>query len=384
MAAESGASAPQNQTTTYRVGIIGTGRPRNTPDWTGWGMAHAHARGYNATGRCQIVAICDIIPERADLFNQEHAGGQAATFTEFEKLLSEARPDVVSICTWPALHAPMVIAAAEAGVRAIHCEKPMAPTWGEARRMAEVCRERGVQLTFNHQRRFLESFQTARTLVKDGAIGKLIRMEGACSNMMDWGTHWLNMFSFYNDDAPAKWVMAQVDVTKPRFVYGVPHDTQGIAVVHYENGVTGTLYTGDFANEIVGCPNRLIGTEGMIEVHNEAPSVRIRGKGDAALRPADEVALTGGIHGDKAITRTIANVIESLATGRKPLVDVSNALQTTEVIYAVYESARRRGRVDLPLSIDDHPLVDMLDQGVFPEGGSGQATDPQGRSNHLV
>lgn len=372
--------------TPYRVGIIGTGRPRSAPDYTGWGMSHKHAQGYNATGKCKIVALCDVVREKAEKFNEEHADNQAAIFEDYRQLLSEAKPDIVSVCTWPVLHGEMVIAAAESGVKAIHCEKPMAPTWAEARRMAEVCKANGVQLTFNHQRRFLEAFQTAKNLVKDGAIGQLLRLEGACDNMMDWGTHWLNMFSFYNDDVPAKWVMAQVDVKKPKFVYGVPHDTQGVTVVGYENEVTGTLYTGEFSGKIVGCSNRLIGTEGWIEVHNEAPNVRLRGKGDTELRPAQEVPIEGGLHGDKAITRTIADVVHSLETGQKSLVDVSNALATTELIYATYESARRRGRIDLPLTIDDHPLADMLDNGVFPEaGGSKPPYDPTGRvrSTHL-
>jgi predicted dehydrogenase len=53
----------------------------------------------------------------------------------------------------------MVTAAAQAGVKAIHCEKPMAPTWGECKKMVAVCNERHVQLTFNHQRRFGKPFR---------------------------------------------------------------------------------------------------------------------------------------------------------------------------------------------------------------------------------
>ena len=59
---------------------------------------------------------------------------------DYHEMLARENLDIVSICTWPHLHAPMVIAAAEAGVRAIHCEKPMAPTWGEARRMVRSVR----------------------------------------------------------------------------------------------------------------------------------------------------------------------------------------------------------------------------------------------------
>ncbi len=357
-------------TTPYNVAIVGTGRPRNTPGFTGFGMAHPHARGYKATGQCRFVAFCDIDRERADLFNTEHADGQAAVYADYQEMLRDARPDIVSVCTWPHLHAPMVIAAAEAGVKAIHCEKPMAPTWGEARRMAQACADRGVQLTFNHQRRFLESFQMARQLAKDGAIGELRRIEGACSNMLDWGTHWLDMFAFYNDEAPGRWVMGQVDARRPSKVYGVPMETQATCHVQYDNGVTGLLFTGDGAADIVGCANRLVGTEGMIELHNTEPHVRMRGKGEGAMRP---VELPGGLHGGEAINRAIADNVQSLRAGKKPLLAADNALRVTEIISATDESARRRGRVDLPLTVEDSPLAAMLEAGVFPDAAGGSA-----------
>ena len=44
-------------------------------------------------------------------------------------MLAAEKPDIVSICTWPFLHAPMTLAAAALPVKAIWCEKPMAPKW---------------------------------------------------------------------------------------------------------------------------------------------------------------------------------------------------------------------------------------------------------------
>ena len=373
-------------TAKHKVALIGLGRPRSADDWTGWGMAHKHADGYNETGKCEIVGLCDVVKERADLFNAEHAQGNALVFTDYKEMLETVQPEIVSVCSWPALHAPMVIAAAQSGsVRAIHCEKPMAPTWGAAKEMVRVCRENNVQLSFDHQRRFLESFQTARELVQNGAIGKLLRMEASCPNLFDWGTHWVNMFLFYNNDVPAQWVMAQVDARRPAWVYAVPHDTQGIATMQFENGVFGTIWTGEFAADLVGCPNRLIGTDGTIEVHDKAPSVRIWAKGEPEMQPAREKALEGGIHGDKAVSRTIADVVDALETGRKPLTDAQNALDTTEILFGAYESARRRGRVDLPLEIDDSPLADLLKAGAFPlcPWDESKATSDGGRSTHL-
>ena len=146
--------------TAYRVGIIGCGRPWKSEGASGFGMGHAHARGYAASPEATIVALADLSEENARAFQAEHGGEQI--YQDYREMLAHAKLDIVSICTWPHLHAEMVIAAAEAGVKAIHCEKPMAPTFGEARRMAAACQQHGAQLTFNHQRRFGKVFQKAR------------------------------------------------------------------------------------------------------------------------------------------------------------------------------------------------------------------------------
>jgi predicted dehydrogenase len=160
-------------------------------------------------------------------------------------------------------------------------------------------------------------------------------------------------------------VIGQVDARRPRKVFQVPMETQGMSCMHFANGVTGLCLTGDGSQEAIGCANRLIGTEGVIEVHDAAPNVRLRGKGDKAFRPVEDGG--GGIHGFDAVTLGIIDLVDALDTGRTPLLDVSNALPTTEIIFATYESARRRGRVDLPLTIDDSPFVAMLEAGAFPD-----------------
>ncbi|MBC8101119.1 MAG: Gfo/Idh/MocA family oxidoreductase, partial [Cytophagales bacterium] len=354
MSSENGASSGA----TLRVGIIGAGKPWKTEGSTGFGMSRAHADGYNCLPQCRIVAVCDLIRERAEEFNETKVGGQAEIYQDYPTMLSEASLDMVSVCTWPDLHAPVVLAAAAAGVRAIHCEKPMAATWGEARQMEQTCRERGVQLTFNHQRRFLDTFQAARRLLKEGTIGELKRIEGSCGDLSDWGTHWLDMFGFYNDEVPGEWVMAQVDVRRPRLVFGVPVESQGICCIRYRNGVHALLYTGEEAAEIVGCANRLIGTEGVIEVHSEAPNVRYRTSQDNKWQT---VETTEGLHDGVANIRSVGDAVAALVEGRRPLHSSAHAIQSTEIIFAAYESARRRGRIDLPLTgVEDSPLRAMI------------------------
>jgi len=318
------------------------------------GRGDEHARGYAASLETDIVAVCDPLPEALAKLMGKYEIGE--TFPDHESMFAAHKPDIVSVCTWTGLHPEHVIAAAKAGGRAIHSEKPIAPTWGRAKLMNGVCMETGVQLTFCHQRRFGAHFVMARHLVRDGAIGELQRIDGYCSDMIDWGTHWFDMFNFYNEETPAEWVMGQVDPNNPYTVFGVYVESAGISYVRYENGVNGMLVTGRDAGG--SCSNRLIGTDGIIEVEvRNGPRLRMLRKSSTGWEVPD---LDGVVPAGGDTTLSILDAIDCMKTGRTPTLCSENAMRATELIFATYESSRRRSRVRLPLEIEDSPLHTML------------------------
>jgi len=339
----------------HRVAFIGTGLPWGEEGATGFGMAYPHAEGYVASKRCELVAAADIVESRVRRFSGQF--GVEAVYTDYKRMLREVKPDIVSIATWPHLHAEMVIATAKSsGLKAIHCEKPMAPTWGEAQRMAAACEKTGVKLTFNHQRRFLAPFQIARELANDGTVGELVRIEGACADLIDWGTHWFDMFFFFIDQCPAVWVIGQIDSREERPIFGLPTTNQGQSQVKYESGVRGLMFTGH--DNDIGCMLRLIGSHGVVELHNEAPHVRYRGHKNAAWKSRKG---KGGLHG--GLTEAIIDVVASVDEKRESQLKAANALQASEVIFATYESSRRRARIDLPLKPKDSAFLSMIESG---------------------
>lgn len=345
--------------TPFRVGIIGCGKPWRSEGATGFGMSNFHARGYRTSPDAEIVALADIDLDNARAFQAEHGGD--ALYADYHEMLDKEHLDIVSISTWPRLHAEMVIAAAQAGVKAIHCEKPMAPSFGEARRMVEVCEANGVQLSFNHQRRFGEPFRKAKELLEGGTIGALQRLEGACDNLFDWGTHWFDMMFFLNGETPAEWVIGQIDMRDSKRIFGTLIEGQGISYFRFQNGVFGLLLTG-FGSSGYGI--RLTGSEGVIEIgFSQEEPLRMRGAGDGALKV---IPVREGIHGMDYVERGVHDLIDALKTGREPELSGRRALRATEIIFATYESSRRRGRVDLPLEIDDSPLLAMVADGTLP------------------
>jgi len=338
-----------------QAAVIGCGRPWKADGSTGFGMSHKHVLALQKLG-VEVVAAADISQENARAFGEQH--GISRLYSDYNEMLGSQKFDWVSICTWPFLHAPMTIAAARSGARAIHCEKPMAPSWGEARAMVEACAASGTQLTFNHQRRFGTPFQQAKKLLDEGAIGELKRMEAQCGDMFDWGTHWLDMQFFFNNETPAEWVMGQVELRGAHKTFGAPIEGQGLCQYRLKNGVVATLLTG---NGQGGAPNhRLLGTEGIMELGAQGAHLRLMNARSNGWKVIEGGSENDGIHGDVHIDRGIADAIDALQNHRKPLLSADNALQATEIIFATYESSRRGGRVDLPLDVDDSALAARL------------------------
>lgn len=325
-----------------------------------------------------------IVPAHAEAFARTYDVPAANVYEDYEVMLAEVQPEIVSVPVSAGLHAELVVGAARTGVpEAIHCEKPMADTWRDSRLIAQECWRRDIQLTIDHQRRFGAAWQRAKALLDDGEIGRLERVETGPPNFFDSGTHRVDLCNYYTGDRPAEWVLGNVDCREERSIFGVRHANQAIASWEYETGVHGFAATGD-GSDAVGVDLRLVGEDGVIEVDiTEFFGERYDADADRAGRgERTEVRWrhTGATDWERdsyeeewvaVIRRGIADLRSTLEDGTEPELSARKALNATEILFGTYESARRRGRVDLPLEIADHPLEAMVDAGDLPPEPSG-------------
>ncbi|WP_321112048.1 Gfo/Idh/MocA family protein [Halorussus salinisoli] len=364
--------------TSYNIGFVGTGSDPENPDETGFAMAYRHAKAYQEHPDCRLEACADIVPENAEAFSDTFEIADDEVYEDYEKMLTEAEPDIVSVCVPPAIHADIVLGCIRSGVPdAVHCEKPMADTWDDCRQMVEEAAETGIQLTFNHQRRFGEPFLKAKELLDDGAIGELQRVEFTAANVFDYGSHSFDLCNYFNDEAEPEWVIGQIDYSEQNILFGAHNENQAVVHWQYENGVHGFAATGQGTEtELVDCHNRLVGTDGVIEIgvgfcgDHRGPTLRVKRNGSAGW---ETIETEEDIHGQKDIAgfgkgqvvhdRAIANVVGGLDGEEPSVLSGENALRSTGLIFGCWESARRRGRVEFPLDIDDNPLDAMVETG---------------------
>ncbi|UTE71566.1 Gfo/Idh/MocA family oxidoreductase [Rossellomorea marisflavi] len=142
-----------------KIGVIGCGSIAK----------HRHIPEYMANEHAEIVAVCDIVKDRAQEM-ADQIGAKA--YTDYKDLLKDESIEAVSVCTPNALHAPISIDALKAGKHVL-CEKPMATSTEEAEAMIVAANEAGRKLMIGHNQRFVPSHQKAKELISKGEAGKI-------------------------------------------------------------------------------------------------------------------------------------------------------------------------------------------------------------------
>jgi UDP-N-acetylglucosamine 3-dehydrogenase len=348
-------------------------------------QGRVHAQGYQAAAKARgarLVAVADTNAAAA----RELAADLdiPAWYESYADLLDAEHPDVLSICTPPALHLEVARAAIAAGVQAIHCEKPIATSYGDVLEMHHLAQDAGVQFTVNLQRRFEPVHRFAREQLAAGAIGEIVSIEGYCPNLPDWGSHIVDLILFYLGDRPASWVTGQVDVSVNRYVYGAFAETSSLTQVKWADGVSAVITTGrEPQTPVLNLENNLgllvQGTRGRLDARGARCVVHRFGAGDIeCTSPFSRDTSTWERGVDPAITACTAlaidNLLASLEAGQPPLLRSELGVRGAEIIFATYESSRSRRRVSLPLDTRDNALVTGLAQGFWQPVGEQRST----------
>ena len=211
----------------YRVGIVGlrgiTSAVPRPPGPTGAGLGGSGVKlgppfdreivvGHTAClalmDKVEVAGYCDLVPELLDDFGNSwgRRWPDAKPYTDHKKMLAEADLDIVTVGTSDYLHADIVVDAANGGVKAVMCEKPLATSMEDANRMLKACDDNGVPLSVGHTRAWDPTLNKVRAMVRNGEIGPvgsiIATMGGPRAMLFRNGTHTLHAVVFVADSEP--------------------------------------------------------------------------------------------------------------------------------------------------------------------------------------
>jgi predicted dehydrogenase len=155
----------------------------------GW-VSGEHVKAFQNNPHTRVVAVSSRKLESARRRAESAGLTDVGLYTDFRRALKHEGVDIVSVCTPQHFHAENVIAAAEAG-KQIVIEKPIANSLDEMRAMRAAVGKAGVKTVVCFVLRWNPLFQTLKSLVADGAFGKLYYVETDYqSNIASWWSGW--------------------------------------------------------------------------------------------------------------------------------------------------------------------------------------------------
>ncbi|EIC20193.1 Gfo/Idh/MocA family protein [Thiorhodovibrio frisius] len=263
----------ESRTKAYRLALIGLGRvawllerdPLRTKPCT-------HLGAWLERDDVELVGACDTDPERRAAFAEFFP--EVPLYDDYQEMLEQERPELLSICAYATERCEMVLAATEGGVRGIWCEKAMATSLEEADRMARALDASGTQMIVAFTRRWSPAYATVRDWLAAGRIGAFESVNvHFASNLLHTGTHAFDVLRLWCGEPTAvrAWLDDDSGLAEQsgyRFDgQDIVEDLGGLVVIEFPDGVRATVQGRDkgyFRFEF-----ELLGSRGMIRLGND-------------------------------------------------------------------------------------------------------------------
>ncbi|MCY3959054.1 MAG: Gfo/Idh/MocA family oxidoreductase [Chloroflexi bacterium] len=350
-----------------RAGIVGlSGIAARQPEAAaGPGMGIrlpvSHAAAYHSVPDTELVAGCDLLPERAADFKRQWSGllPNLRVYPDHQAMLAAEDLDLVSVVTSDHAHAQVVVDAAEAGTRGILCEKPLATTLADADRMIAATERAGIPLLVNHTRRWMSPWLQVAGLIRDGTIGEVQRIVasqgGPRAMLFRTGTHICDSISWFAGAQPlAVYALPEpgLEAYGPRYTGDGGHepatDPALSVVIEFENGVRA------FWNMCKTMPQvfdiAIYGAKGCI-TGRTFPGDEISVTIDVGIHRLVEVPLARVQHTSGWFGGCVAELAQLVRGGGRPSSGGRQARTALEIMLAALQSQARGGvRIGWPIA----------------------------------
>jgi predicted dehydrogenase len=333
-----------------KVGVAGCGR-----------VSEYYLADLNQSAAVELVSVCDVLPERAAARAREFAAPHA--FGDFDAMLAGPAFDLLVNLTAMPYHFPLNLKALEAG-RHVFCEKPIATSLADGRRLLDETAAQGVRLFGAPNAVTSPAFRCMAEAVGSGEIGPVHAAHGRYGHggpswgpwfyragggsLFDLGVY--NITTLTGLLGPARGIVALAGVAVPeRHIEGervkVEADDNVMLLMDHGSAVFSCVQTGFvYGAHRTDWSVELLGTQGCLNLlgHDWEPhGVEL----STTTRPGAEIRCED--QQGYGWERGASYVAECLAADRPCAMTGEHAFHVLEVMLAAHESADTGRRVDV-------------------------------------
>lgn len=313
-------------------------------------IAGVHARAYAAMPGVRLVAVADPVAAKAERLAAEVGTEQPP---DLDALL-EADLDILSVCTPSPTHADLAVRALESGLSVL-CEKPIARTLDDARRIVRASETAAGICMIGHVSRFEPDHLQAQQVVASGQLGRVHMMSHSITTslpgwseagwladidlsggpLVDLAVHSFDYLSWVTHSEPVRVHAVGADTAVGRATYAVTH-------VRYASGALGLVETSwaHPASHGFKVAVELVGDEGRLSWDYDSIAGGWLHRRTGSSTRFDPL-------GERGFTAEIRSFTEAVRHGAPSPVPARDGLSALRTALAALESLRSGAVVDL-------------------------------------
>lgn len=345
-----------------KFAIIGCGR-----------ICYKHVESLKKIESAEIVAVCDVKPERAKKYSEQL---NVPSYTDYREMLRNEDIDIINILTPSGTHAQISIDVIKTG-RHVVVEKPMALRIKDTDRMIHCADDNGVRLFIVKQNRFNTPVVKTRQAFENGRFGKLIlgtvrvrwSRNQAYYDQDSWRGTWAQDGGVLTNQAShhidlLQWFFGDVEsvfADTTTALANIETEDTGVAILRFTNGALGVIEatTATRPKDLEGSLS-VLGEKGTVEIGGFAVN-QIKVWNFVEETESDRKVISEYVDNPPNVygfghEKYLRHVINSLKTGKAALVEGLEGKKSIEIINAIYESANTGKRVYIHNLYKNSPL----------------------------
>lgn len=321
-----------------------------------------HAQAYSRHPAAELVAVCDLNLERAEVVAERYGAGYATD--DVSRVLADPAVVAVSVATPDHLHREVAVAAAAAGKQLL-VEKPLATTVADAQAIADAARAHGVTLMVDFHNRVNPPMLHAREAIRRGEIGvpryvyarlsnttavptEMLRWSGRSSALWFLASHMVDLVRWMLDDEPSRvYAVSRSGVLRD---LGVDTPDFHVATVEFRGGAVAVFEHAWILPRsqpvVKDLKLEILGSQGSINIDGSHNRILELYGAQRASYP-DMLAPPIGEHLTGFVLDSIAYFVDSVISGAPVLATGADGVAVTRLLCAIEEAASAGVPVDL-------------------------------------
>ncbi|MDD5571825.1 MAG: Gfo/Idh/MocA family oxidoreductase [Bacteroidales bacterium] len=343
-----------------KTSLIGLGRIGAEPSSRfynkipeGW-LPISHIEAIKSTEGLNLIAVCDTDEKRLEKISNLYSIKK--TYKNYEELIKELNPDIISIATRTDVRCDIINFALENGAKGFYAEKPLSRSLTECERTLKNIIEKNAKIVYGASRRAMNVYQKAKEIIWSGDLGEVthISVEFGKASLLWTLPHAADTIIFFANNLDLELIQGCCNLESNKDFKSNIVDCDPIvenAFFKFKNNITASI------SPIGGNNIRIACSKGILTVHGNGEFIEInKAKSMEDYFHGSEILK---VSSSKSGTQNLFIDLKNAVSENKDVVNIKPAeiLLGHEMLFGIVQSTLQNGTFIKPDELNRELII---------------------------